>query len=85
MNLIFQFSLLLLIALSFLMVVGVPVIFASSNNWNENKVGRIDENGNINKGSNWWNERKTGRIDSDGNINKGSNRMNEKKTGRTGE
>jgi photosystem II PsbZ protein len=37
MNLIFQFSLLLLIALSFLMVVGVPVIFASSNNWNENK------------------------------------------------
>ena len=33
----FQASLLALIALSFLLVVGVPVVFASPNGWNENK------------------------------------------------
>lgn len=33
----FQVSLLALIALSFLLVVGVPVVFASPNGWNENK------------------------------------------------
>ena len=33
----FQASLLALIAFSFLLVVGVPVIFASPNGWNENK------------------------------------------------
>nr|YP_010700301.1 photosystem II protein Z [Euglena undulata]WCH63445.1 photosystem II protein Z [Euglena undulata] len=33
----FQASLLALIAFSFLMVVGVPVVFASPNGWNENK------------------------------------------------
>ena len=33
----FQLSLLALIAFSFLMVVAVPVVFASSNGWNENK------------------------------------------------
>jgi len=33
----FQASLLALIAFSFLMVIGVPVVFASPNGWNENK------------------------------------------------
>lgn len=33
----FQTSLLALIAFSFLMVIGVPVVFASPNGWNENK------------------------------------------------
>nr|YP_009144899.1 photosystem II protein Z [Euglenaria anabaena]AKJ83346.1 photosystem II protein Z [Euglenaria anabaena] len=33
----FQASLLALIALSFILVVGVPVVFASPNGWNENK------------------------------------------------
>lgn len=37
MNIIFQLSLLALVLLSFLLVVGVPVIFASPNGWNENK------------------------------------------------
>ena len=37
MALIFQFSLLALIALSFLMVVAVPVVFASPNGWESNK------------------------------------------------
>nr|AKL79012.1 photosystem II protein Z [Euglena viridis] len=33
----FQISLLALVAFSFLMVVAVPVVFASPNGWNENK------------------------------------------------
>jgi len=33
----FQVSLLVLVAFSFLMVVAVPVVFASPNSWNENK------------------------------------------------
>lgn len=33
----FQAALLALILLSFLMVVSVPVVFASQNGWNENK------------------------------------------------
>lgn len=33
----FQISLLALIAFSFLLVVAVPVVFASPNGWNENK------------------------------------------------
>jgi photosystem II PsbZ protein len=33
----FQASLLALIVFSFLMVVSVPVVFASPNGWNENK------------------------------------------------
>jgi photosystem II PsbZ protein len=33
----FQASILFLIILSFLMIIGVPVIFASPNGWNENK------------------------------------------------
>ncbi len=37
MTLIFQFTLLALIALSFLLVVGVPVVFASPEGWTENK------------------------------------------------
>ena len=37
MTLIFQFSLLALIFLSFLLVIAVPVVFASHNVWNENK------------------------------------------------
>lgn len=37
MNLIFQFALLALVLFSFLLVVGVPVVFASPNGWNENK------------------------------------------------
>ena len=36
-TLTFQASLLALVAFSFLMVVGVPVVFASPNGWNENK------------------------------------------------
>ena len=47
--------------------------------------GRIDEEGNIQKGTNWFNEEKTGRIDKEGNIYKGSNWFNEEKQGRTGE
>lgn len=35
--LIFQVSILALILFSFLMVVSVPVVFASPNSWNENK------------------------------------------------
>lgn len=37
MNLIFQLALLALVVFSFLMVIGVPVVFASPNGWNENK------------------------------------------------
>ncbi len=37
MTLIFQFALFALIALSFLLVVGVPVVFASPDGWTENK------------------------------------------------
>lgn len=37
MNLIFQLALLSLVVFSFLMVIGVPVVFASPNGWNENK------------------------------------------------
>nr|ALP86106.1 photosystem II protein Z [Phacus orbicularis] len=37
MNVIFQLALLLLVTFSFLMVIGVPVVFASPNGWNENK------------------------------------------------
>lgn len=37
MNLIFQVSLLALVALSLLIVISVPVVFASPNGWNENK------------------------------------------------
>lgn len=33
----FQASLLALIAFSFLLVISVPVVFASPNGWNENK------------------------------------------------
>lgn len=33
----FQIALLALVAFSFLMVVAVPVVFASPNGWNENK------------------------------------------------
>jgi photosystem II PsbZ protein len=34
---VFQLTLFALIALSFLLVVGVPVVFASPNGWAENK------------------------------------------------
>lgn len=34
---IFQLTLFALIAVSFLLVVGVPVVFASPNGWTENK------------------------------------------------
>ena len=37
MTLVFQLTLFGLIALSFLLVVGVPVVFASPNGWTENK------------------------------------------------
>lgn len=37
MDLIFQLSLLALVVLSFFLVIGVPVVFASPNGWNENK------------------------------------------------
>ena len=37
MLLIFQFSLFALVATSFLLVIGVPVTFASPNGWTENK------------------------------------------------
>ena len=37
MTFIFQLTLLAFIGLSFLLVVGVPVIFASPNGWTENK------------------------------------------------
>lgn len=36
-NIAFQFSILALIVLSFVLVIAVPVIFASPNGWNENK------------------------------------------------
>lgn len=36
-SLVFQASLLLLVFLSFLLVVGIPVVFASPNGWNENR------------------------------------------------
>nr|YP_006234222.1 photosystem II protein Z [Eutreptiella gymnastica]CCE26510.1 photosystem II protein Z [Eutreptiella gymnastica] len=35
--LVFQFSILALIALSFLMVIAVPVVFATPEGWNSNK------------------------------------------------
>ena len=38
MTLIFQLTLFALIALSFLLVVGVPVVFASPEGWTENNV-----------------------------------------------
>nr|YP_009367605.1 Z protein of photosystem II [Pseudocharacium americanum]YP_009367694.1 Z protein of photosystem II [Ignatius tetrasporus]ARK14590.1 Z protein of photosystem II [Pseudocharacium americanum]ARK14679.1 Z protein of photosystem II [Ignatius tetrasporus] len=37
MTLIFQLTLFALIGLSFLLVIGVPVVFASPNGWTENK------------------------------------------------
>ena len=37
MTLLFQITLFALIAVSFLLVVGVPVVFASPNGWTENK------------------------------------------------
>nr|CDI27979.1 photosystem II reaction center Z protein [Acetabularia acetabulum] len=37
MTLIFQLLLFALISVSFLLVVGVPVVFASPNGWSENK------------------------------------------------
>ena len=37
MTLIFQLTLFALIAVSFLLVIGVPVVFASPNGWTENK------------------------------------------------
>jgi photosystem II PsbZ protein len=37
MTLIFQLTLFALIALSFLLVIGVPVVFASPEGWTENK------------------------------------------------
>jgi photosystem II PsbZ protein len=37
MLLVFQFVLFLLIALSFLLVIGVPVAFASPDGWSQNK------------------------------------------------
>lgn len=37
MTLIFQLTLFALIAISFLLVIGVPVVFASPNGWTENK------------------------------------------------
>lgn len=37
MTLIFQLSLFALIAVSFLLVIGVPVVFASPNGWTANK------------------------------------------------
>ena len=37
MTLIFQLTLFAFIALSFLLVVGVPVVFASPNGWTDNK------------------------------------------------
>nr|YP_009367869.1 Z protein of photosystem II [Hazenia capsulata]ARK14859.1 Z protein of photosystem II [Hazenia capsulata] len=37
MTLIFQLTLFAFIGLSFLLVVGVPVVFASPNGWTENK------------------------------------------------
>lgn len=38
MTLIFQLTLLALIGLSFLLIVGVPVVFASPDGWTENKT-----------------------------------------------
>ena len=37
MNLVFQLTLLAFIGLSFLLVVGVPVVFASPEGWTQNK------------------------------------------------
>nr|YP_009105781.1 Z protein of photosystem II [Koliella corcontica]AIT94506.1 Z protein of photosystem II [Koliella corcontica] len=37
MTILFQLTLFSFIALSFLLVVGVPVVFASPNGWTENK------------------------------------------------
>lgn len=37
-TLIFQTSILALIVLSFILVIAVPVTFASPNGWNENKT-----------------------------------------------
>jgi len=37
MTLIFQLLLFALVSVSFLLVVGVPVVFASPNGWSENK------------------------------------------------
>lgn len=37
MTLVFQLTLFALIGLSFLLVIGVPVVFASPNGWTENK------------------------------------------------
>lgn len=37
MTFLFQFTLLAFIALSFLLVVGVPVVFASPEGWTQNK------------------------------------------------
>ena len=38
MTLIFQLTLLALIGLSFVLIVGVPVVFASPDGWTENKT-----------------------------------------------
>lgn len=36
-SVVFQSFLLLLVFISFILVVGIPVVFASPNGWNENK------------------------------------------------
>jgi photosystem II PsbZ protein len=37
MNIVFQVSLLALVAMSFILVIGVPVAYATPQNWNESK------------------------------------------------
>ncbi len=60
-------------------------IYSGTNWFNEEKIGRIDEYGNIIKGTSFFNEEKAGRIDENGNIYKGTNWLNEEKQGRSAE
>jgi len=60
-------------------------IYAGTNWLNEEKIGRIDEEGHIFRGTSWLNEERVGRIDDEGNIQKGTNWLNEEKVGRVDE
>ena len=58
----------------------------SGSNWvNEQKTGRVDDEGNIYEGTHFLNEKKVGRVDADGTRFEGTNFLNEHKVGRTDE
>jgi hypothetical protein len=60
-------------------------VHSGTNVFNEQVIGRVDEDGNVYQGSNFLNEQKVGRVDAEGNRYEGTNFFNENKTGRIDE